>query len=63
MRFIKNWLLKRRIKQAIKLLAAIDNMMKSMKMPRWRRRQVWRDFIKSEAQRKEVINLFNGEKS
>ena len=62
MNFIKNWLLKRRIKQAIKLLAAIDNMMKSMKMPRWRRKQIWRGFIKSETQRKEVVNLFNGVK-
>jgi len=60
MKFIKNWLIKRKIKQAIKLLVAIDNIMKSTKMPRWRRKQVWRDFIKSEAQRKEVISLFSG---
>ena len=62
MKFIKRWFLKRKIRHAIKILAGIDNMMKSMKMPRWKRKQIWRDFIKSESQRMNVLNLLNGVK-
>ena len=62
MRLFKNWLLKKRIKQTVKLLARIDQMMIALKMPRWKRKQMWRDFIKSESQRENVINLLNGAK-
>ncbi len=62
MKFIKNWLLRRKIKQAIRVLARIDAMMKSMRMPRWKRKQMWRDFIKSESQRMNVIDFLNGVK-
>lgn len=62
MRLFKNWLLKRRIKQAVKLLARIDNTMSALQMPRWKRKQIWRDFIKSESQRNNVIKILNGAK-
>lgn len=62
MRPFKNWLLKRRIKQSVKLLARIDRTMKALEMPRWKRKQMWRDFIKSESQRENVIKILNGAK-
>jgi len=62
MRPLKNWLLKRRIKQAVKLLARIDKTMSALQMPRWKRKQIWRDFIKSENQRENVIKILNGAK-
>ena len=62
MRLFKNWLLKRRIKQSVKLLAKIDQTMSALKMPRWKRKQMWRDFIKSESQRENVIKILNGAK-
>ena len=62
MKFIRNWLLGRRIKQAVKLLAKIDGTMKALGMPRWQRKQMWRDFIKSESQRMNIISILNGAK-
>jgi len=62
MRAIKNWRLRRRIKQAVKLLAKIDATMRALGMPRWKRKQMWRDFIKSESQRMNIINILNGAK-
>jgi len=61
-KFIDKWLLRRRINQAIKLLKKIDNLMKALNMPRWKRRQMWRDFVKSEKQRMNVMDLLNGGK-
>lgn len=47
MRRIKNLILKRRIKRTIFLLNKIDATMRAMSMPKWKRKQVWRDFIKA----------------
>lgn len=62
MKLIKNWLLKRRIEQAVKLLAKIDKTMKALEMPRWKRKQIWREFVKSESQRMNIMNILNGAK-
>jgi len=62
MKIIKNWLLRRRIKRAAELLAKIDRTMKALEMPRWKRKQMWRDFIKSESQRMNIIKILNGAK-
>ena len=62
MKFIRDWLLRRKIRQAVKLLAKIDRTMAAMGMPRWKRKQMWRDFIKSESQRMNVIEILNGAK-
>jgi len=62
MRLIKNWLLKRRIEQAVKLLAKIDKTMRALGMPRWKRKQIWREFVKSESQRMNIMNILNGAK-
>lgn len=61
-KFIDNWLLKKRINQAITLLKKIDDLMKTLNMPRWKRKQIWRDFIKSEDQRMNIMQLLNGGK-
>lgn len=58
----KKWRLRRRVKQAVNLLAKIDRMMKALGMPRWQRKQMWRDFIKSESQRMNIISILNGAK-
>lgn len=62
MKIIKNWLLRRKIRQAVNLLAKIDRMMQALGMPRWQRKQMWRDFIKSESQRMNIISILNGAK-
>lgn len=62
MKFIRNWLLRRKIRQAVNLLAKIDRTMKVLGMPRWQRKQMWRDFIKSESQRMNIISILNGAK-
>jgi len=56
MKFLKNWLLKRRIKQTLKMLEKIDRAMISLKLPRWKRRQIWRDFIKSRKRRLQMTD-------
>ena len=61
-RLIHNWLLKRQIKQAIKILARVDKTMNALRMLRWKRKQIWRDLIKSEKQRMNIMNILNGVK-
>ena len=50
--------LKRKIGQLYRLLLGIDKAMKSLGWSRQRRRQLWRDFIKSEANRSRVVKIF-----
>jgi len=59
MRAIKKLILKRRIKRTVFLLNKIDATMRAMSMPKWKRKQIWRDFIKSESQRMNVIDILN----
>jgi len=54
------WRLKRKIRQAQWLLSRIDAIMKAMNMPRYKRKQMWRDFVKSENQRKNMISILGG---
>jgi hypothetical protein len=53
----RKWLLKRRVQKAIWAIKKVDDMMKKMEMPRTLRRQIWRDFIKSDIGRKDMINI------
>jgi len=55
-----DWLMKRRIKQTIKILRRVDKLMVAMNMPHWKRKQIWRDFIKSQTGRNVIINFLNG---
>jgi len=56
----RTWRLKRQIRKAQWLLWRIDVIMKKMDMPRYKRKQMWRDFIKSENQRKNMISILGG---
>lgn len=62
MKFLHKWLLRRRINHTIRLLKKVDTTMKALKMPKWQRKQMWRDFIKSEQNRMGMIDLLNGGK-
>lgn len=62
MKLYKDWLLRRQIKQSIRILQKVDKTMKVLGMPRWKRKQMWRDFIKSESQRNNIMDLLNGAK-
>jgi len=53
----RKWRLERNIQKAALFLKRIDSIMKRMNMPRQKRRQMWRDFIKSENQRKNMISI------
>lgn len=53
----RKWRLQRSLDKARLLLLRIDVLMKRMDMPRQKRRQMWRDFIKSESQRKNMISI------
>lgn len=64
-----NWRRKRRekrlthdIETAGKMLKRIDDTMQSLNVPRWKRKQMWRDFIKSEDQRTNVLKILEGAK-
>jgi len=50
-------MLKRRIKKARTLLRKIDAGMRMMGMPRWKSKQIWRDFIKSADVRQEIFDM------
>ena len=52
--------LTRDIETAGKMLRRIDITMQSLNMPRWKRKQMWRDFIKSEDQRTNVLKILEG---
>lgn len=53
----REWRLQRSLDKARGLLLRIDILMKRMGMPRQKQRQMWRDFIKSENQRKNMISI------
>jgi len=53
----RRWRLGRQLQKAKLLLFRIDVIMGKMGMPKYKRKQMWRDFIKSEAQRKNMINI------
>jgi len=57
MRRFRHWMLKRRIKKARALLRKIDAGMRMMGMPRWKSKQMWRDFIKSADVRQEIFDM------
>lgn len=56
----RKWRLTRNLEKARWLLLRIDVIMKKMGMPRQKRRQMWRDFIKSENQRKNMVSIWGG---
>ena len=62
MKFYRKFVIKRRMKDAAKALGKLSSAMIRDRMPRWKRQQIWRDIIKSDAAKAEVINLLGGKK-
>jgi len=56
----RKWRLKRNIAKTKNLLTKINKAMKITKMPRWKRKQIWRDFIKSEKNRAGMFDFLDG---
>jgi hypothetical protein len=57
MKYFRRWILKRRIKRAQSLIQKIEDTLCAMKAPRWKRKQIWRDFIKSPGGRKAIMQI------
>ena len=53
----RRWLLRRRIRRAKKLFVLIDHGIKRIGMPRYKRKQLWRDFSKMKADHAEIFDL------
>ena len=69
MKFFKNLQRKRKEKRLIRdiettrqMLRRIDVTMQSLNMPRWKRKQIWNGFIKSQDQRMNVLQILEGAK-
>lgn len=60
MKFIRRWLLNRQIDKAVNLLAKIDKNMAKMGMPRYKRRQIRKDFLRAGSEN--LIEILKGVK-
>jgi hypothetical protein len=56
-RAYRRWLLKRRIRKAQRLLILVDRGIKKIGMPRYKRKQLWRDFAAMKADHAEIFDL------
>ena len=59
MRRFRRWILKRRIRQAKKLMRLIDSGIKKVGMPRYERRRLWRDFAVSKEDHEIIFDFIN----
>lgn len=59
MSIFRKWLLRRRIRRARALILKIDEMLSAMKAPRWKRRQLWHDFIKRDSGHAAILDILN----
>jgi hypothetical protein len=62
MKFFRKWLLRRRIKRAQSLILKIEDTLCAMNAPRWKRKQIWSDFIKRKDGREAMLNILDGAK-
>jgi len=60
MKFIKKWIFNRRVERAVMLLAKIDKGMAVMGMPRYKRRQIRKDFLRAGSEN--LIEVLKGVK-
>ena len=60
MKGIRKWRFNRQVKQAVKLLARIDRSMARMGMPRYKRRQMRKEFLRAGSDN--FIEVLNGVK-
>lgn len=58
MRLIRGWIFKRRVRKAFKFLKLIDESLRVH--PHWKRKQFWKDFIKSDKFRSYSLRHFPG---
>lgn len=59
MKHFHRWLLNRRIKKAQSLLLKIEDTLCAMHAPRWKRKQIWRDFIKTSTGRTAILKILS----
>jgi len=59
MKLFHKWLLRRRIKKAQSLILKIEDTLCAMNAPRWKRKQIWRDFIKTNSGRETILTILN----
>ena len=57
MKRIRKWVLNRRLKRAIWAIRRVEKVMEDMGLSRTLRRQLWRDFTKTENGRENVIGV------
>lgn len=57
MHLLRRWILKHRIKRAQLLIQKIEDTLCAMNAPRWKRKQIWRDFIKTESGRSAIYSI------
>lgn len=62
MKRFKQWRLKRRVLSTASLLVKVDSDMKKLGMPRYKRKQIWGDFVKSPERRLDIIQVLKGVK-
>ena len=62
MKFFRKSVIKRRMRAAARAMDKLNSAMIRDQMPRWKRQQIWRDIIKSDAAKAEVINLLGGKR-
>lgn len=60
MKLIKKWLFNRQINRAVGLLSKIDKSMAVMGMPRYKRRQIRKDFLRAGSEN--LIEILKGVK-
>jgi len=60
MRAFTRWRLTREIKIAIRAIRRMEKTMAALGIPRHQRKQMFRDFIKSEASRKGLVDILVG---
>jgi len=56
-------ILRRRIRRAQSLILKIEATLCDMNAPRWKRKQIWRDFIKTNSGRAAILNILDGAKT
>lgn len=60
MKFIKKWIFNRQIERAVMLLSKIDKGMAAMGMPRYKRRQIRKNFLRAGSEN--LIKILKGVK-
>ena len=60
MRRLRMWVFRRQVKRARYLIQKVEDTLCAMNVPRWKRKQIWRDFIKTEDGRAAIVDILGG---